>query len=118
MRGWWRAGVFLAGIVVLALVGTKAGGATVGAKLWQIGWGFLALTVLRLGYVALRAAALWRTMPNSMRLPYRELWSIRLSTEAVEMITLTGPWLAEPAKGWLLTRRGFSIARAVAFVMI
>jgi hypothetical protein len=84
--------------------------------LWQIGWGFAILTALRSGYVALRAAALWRAIPDG-HLSFGELWWIRLSTEAVEMITFTGPFLAEPAKGWLLIRRGLSTAQAVGFVM-
>ncbi len=117
MHGFWRAALFLAGAAVLAAVVASAGGTTVARMLWQIGWGFAALTVLRAGYVALRAGALWRTMPAGI-LPYRALWWIRLSSEAVEMMTLTGPWLAEPAKGWLLKRRGLSTARAFAFVLL
>jgi hypothetical protein len=117
MHGFWRAAILVAGAAVLAALVANAGGAVVAHLLWQIGWGFIALTVLRAGYVALRAGALWRTMPKGI-LPFRELWWIRLSSEAVEMITLTGPWLAEPAKGWLLKRRGLSTAQAVGFVML
>ncbi len=117
MHGFWRAVLLLAGAAVLAAVVVNAGGAVVASMLWQIGWGFVALTALRAGYVALRAGALWRTMPTGI-LPFRALWWIRLSSEAVEMMTLTGPWLAEPAKGWLLKRRGLSTARAVAFVLL
>jgi hypothetical protein len=85
--------------------------------LWQIGWSFAWLAVLRAGYVALRAAALWLAVPDRT-LTFRELWWIRLSTEAVEMFTLTGPFLAEPAKGWLLTRRGLSTAQAAGLVLL
>jgi hypothetical protein len=117
MHGFWRAALLLAGAAVLAAVVVSAGGATVARMLWQIGWGFFALTALRAAYVALRAGALWRTMPKGI-LPYRALWWIRLSSEAVEMLTLTGPLLAEPAKGWLLKRHGLSTRNAVRFVAL
>lgn len=106
-----------AGAAVLGAVVVHAGAARVAAMLWQIGWGFVLLAALRAGYVALRAAALWRAVPDGA-LSFRELWWIRLSTEAVEMFTLTGPFLAEPAKGWLLTKRGLSTAQAAGLVML
>jgi hypothetical protein len=117
MSAVWRGLMLAAGAAVLAAVVAHAGAARVAAMLWQIGWGFALLAVLRAGYVALRAAALWRALPDGA-LSFRELWWIRLSTEAVEMFTLTGPFLAEPAKGWLLTRRGLSTAQAAGLVML
>jgi hypothetical protein len=39
---------------------------------------------------------------------------IRLSEEAIQFLTSTGPFLAEPAKVWLLQRRGLSTRHAVA----
>jgi hypothetical protein len=42
---------------------------------------------------------------------------IRLSGESVEWLTFTGPFLAEPAKGWLLKRRGVSTPAAFAAVV-
>src|SRR5262245_16526465 len=117
MSAFWRGAMLAAGAAVLAGVVAHAGVSTVAAMLWQIGWSFALLAVLRAGYVALRAAALWRAVPGDV-LSFRELWWIRLSTEAVEMFTLTGPFLAEPAKGWLLTRRGLSGVQAAGLVML
>jgi hypothetical protein len=116
MSGLWRAGILVGGAAVLVAVVMHYGPSQVAAMLWQIGWGFAVLTALRAGYVALRAGALWRVIPEG-HLSFGEVWWIRLSTEAVEMITFTGPFLAEPAKGWLLMRRGLSTAEAVGFVM-
>jgi hypothetical protein len=41
------------------------------------------------------------------------LW-IRLSGEAVQFLTFTGPFLAEPAKAWLLKGRGLSAIEGFA----
>src|SRR5207244_13119603 len=43
---------------------------------------------------------------------------IRFAAEAVEMLTFTGPFLAEPAKGWLLTRHGVTAAQAFGAIAI
>jgi hypothetical protein len=48
---------------------------------------------------------------------YRDVLRIRLSAEAIEMLTFTGPFLAEPTKGWLLTRRGTPPSVAFAAVI-
>jgi len=47
---------------------------------------------------------------------YRDVLLVRLSGEAVEMLTFTGPFLAEPAKGVLLARRGLSGPQAFGAV--
>jgi hypothetical protein len=115
--GFLRVAILAAGVAVLVALVSHEGSAVIAGMLWQIGWGFAVMTALRTAYVALRAGALWCAIPRG-KLPYSELWWIRLSTEAVEMVTFTGPFLAEPAKGWLLTRRGLSTAEAVAFVTL
>jgi hypothetical protein len=48
---------------------------------------------------------------------FADVWRVRLSAEAVEMLTLTGPFLAEPAKAWLLKGRGLTTAGAFAAVI-
>src|SRR5205814_7426212 len=48
---------------------------------------------------------------------YSDVLRITLAGEAVEWLTLTGPFLAEPAKGWLLGRRGIRTASAFAAVI-
>jgi len=78
-----------------------------------VGWAFLVVSALYFAHVCVRAAALWRvtrTTASGRALRYREVLRIRLYGEAVEMLTFTGPFLAEPAKGVMLTRYG--VARA------
>lgn len=117
MSRYWRPAILAAGALVLVGLVAREGGSVVAGLLWRIGWSFLVLAALRAGYVGLRAAALQRVVPPGL-LSYRELWWIRLSSEAVEMMTMTGPLLAEPAKGWLLKRRGLSTAEAVGSVLL
>src|SRR5690606_23028523 len=47
-------------------------------------------------------------------LPFREALWIRLSGEAVQFLTFTGPFLAEPAKALLLKGRGLSAVEGFA----
>ena len=83
----------------------------------RVGWSFVLVALIYSLQVAIRAAALWRVMVGS-DVPYSDVLRIRLSAEAVEMLTFTGPFLAEPAKGWLLKRRGLATAAAFAAVII
>jgi uncharacterized membrane protein YbhN (UPF0104 family) len=46
--------------------------------------------------------------------PFGDLLRIRLSGEAVQFLTFTGPFLAEPSKAWLLERRGLALSEGFA----
>jgi uncharacterized protein (TIRG00374 family) len=109
--------LFLAfGLSVVAFLVWHAGPRLVWEMLVRAGWSFLAVVGVYAVHVGLRAAALWRTVvAGGVR--FADVLRIRLSGEAVETLTFTGPFLAEPAKGWLLTRRGLSTADAFAAVV-
>jgi hypothetical protein len=79
----------------------------------RVGWGGPVIVGLYAAHVGCRAAALWRSVIGG-RVRYVDVLRIRLSGEAVEMLTFTGPFLAEPTKGWLLKQRGLSTASAFA----
>ena len=81
--------------------------------LLRIGWHLAALGVIHALYQALRAAALSRCLLE-FRVPYRDVLWIRISGEAVRVLTSTGPLLAELAKAWLLKRRGLALHQAFA----
>jgi uncharacterized protein (TIRG00374 family) len=49
---------------------------------------------------------------------FADAFSIRLSGEAVEFLTFSGPFLAEPAKAWLLHRRGLTPSEGFAATLI
>lgn len=101
------------GIVVLLV--WRAGVRMVADMLARVGWGFAAVAVTYAMQLAIRATALWRSILSG-GVRYADVLRIRISGEAVEKLTLTGPFLAEPAKGWLLTRRGLAAADAFAAV--
>src|SRR5262249_49340140 len=103
--------LLLLGLAVLALLVRRAGLAVVVGMLRRVGWGFVAACVLYTAQLCIRALALWRTLEPPLR--YVDVLLVRLSAESVAMLTFTGPFLAEPAKGWLLTRRG--IDSSIAF---
>ncbi len=104
------------GLGVVALLLWHAGVRLVVGMLMRIGWRFPAVIGIYAAYVAIRAVALWRTMIGGV-LRYTDVLRIRLSGDAVEMLTFTGPFLAEPAKGWLLASRGVPTAAAFAAVI-
>ena len=81
----------------------------------RLGWSFLSVAAIYSLHVMTRAEALRRTILRSS-VRYADALRIRLSGDVVEKLTFTGPFLAEPAKGWLLTQRGLSGAEAFAAV--
>ena len=89
-----RAVLLAAGAGVLIVLVRRVGAATIASLLRQVGWAFVVVSALYFTHVCVRAAALWR-VTGALR--YRDVLRIRLYGEAVEMLTFTGPFLAEPA---------------------
>lgn len=100
---------------MIALLVWHAGPRVVVGMLVRLGWNFPAVAGIYAVHLAIRAAALRRTI---LRIPvtYADALRIRLSGDAMEKLTFTGPFLAEPAKGWLLKQRGLPTADAFAAV--
>ena len=115
MPRFFRRALLVAGAAVLAMLVRQIGVATVVDLLARVGWAFAVVSALYFGHVSVRAAALWRSLGT---LRYRDVLLVRLSAEAIEMLTFTGPLLAEPAKGVLLKRRGLQGADAFGGVAI
>jgi hypothetical protein len=61
-----------------------------------------------------RALALRTCVLPPTTLGYIEAVAIRLSGEAVQVLTVTGPVLAEPTRAWLLQRRGLTLTQGFA----
>ena len=111
----------IAGAAVLIVLVRNVGVATIAALLRQVGWAFFVVSALYFAHVCVRAAALWRvTSPPGGALPlrYRDILRVRLYGEAVEMLTFTGPFLAEPTKGMMLTRYGVARGDAMKGVAL
>lgn len=104
----------LAGLGLLAYLVVAIGPAEILGFLGRIGWGFLPIAALYLGYQLLRALALRAGVIRAEGLTVGDAFAIRLSGEAVQSLTSTGPWLAEPAKALLLGRRGMTTSEGFA----
>ncbi len=90
------------GLALFLFVFTRFNPAEVFSLLLRIQWGFLWITLLYAGHQALRTFALSKCLVTGRRVYWWELAKIRLSGEAVQFLTLTGPFLAESAfRGWL-----------------
>jgi len=80
----------------------------------SVGWYFVAVLLLGAAHQATRALALQACVLRRHVLRYRDALAIRLSGEAVQSLTLTGPLLAEPTKAWLLEKRGLTLKEGFA----
>jgi hypothetical protein len=117
MSRLWRVLILLSGAAVLVALVRHVGVSVIAGLLRQVGWSLLPISGLYALHVALRAFALWRGLPDGL-LPFADVLRVRIAGEAVEMLTFTGPWLAEPAKGWLLTRHGIGASEAFGFIAL
>jgi len=104
------------GLGIAASLVWRAGPRLIAGMLARVGWRFAAAAAIYAVHVGIRAVALWRSLLDGP-VRFADVLRIRLSGEAVEMLTFTGPFLAEPAKGWLLRNRGVTTAAAFAAVI-
>jgi hypothetical protein len=112
-----RALLLAAGVGVLGLVVVRIGPRAIFDLLHRVGWGFVSVSLLYAAHLVVRSFALWRSLPPPA-VPFADVLRVRLAGEAVEMLTFTGPFLAEPAKGWLLKRSGIDASKAFGAVAI
>ena len=104
----------LAGIGLFGYLFVQLGPGAVLAMLGRIGWGAVPIAAAYLAYQCLRALAMGASVPGDRLLTFRDALWIRLSGEAVQFLTFTGPFLAEPAKAWLLKSRGLTAVEGFA----
>lgn len=107
----------LLGVAVIGVLTARVGPSVVLGMLHRVGWALWLVSALYAVHVALRAVALWRGLPDGT-LPFEDVLRVRAAGEAVEVFTFTGPWLAEPAKGWLLVRYGLSATDAAGYIAL
>jgi lysylphosphatidylglycerol synthase-like protein len=103
-----------AGTALLGVLLWRLGPVEILDTLGRIGWYFAPILLLGAAHHATRALALNVCILQPGRLRYRDALAIRLSGEAVQTLTLTGPVLAEPTKAWLLERRGLTFKEGFA----
>ena len=111
--------VFLAaGVALFAYLLIRLGPGAVIEMLGRIGWGAVPIAIAYAAYQSLRAVALTASAPETTALRFRDAMWIRLSGEAIQFLTFTGPFLAEPAKALLLKGRGLSAVQGFATTII
>lgn len=105
------------GITVIVVLIVRTGPALLAEMLRRVGWNVVTIVLFYAAHVGLRAWAMWRVFVHH-RVHFFDVLRVRFAAEAVEVLTYTGPFLAEPAKGWLLTQRGLPLVDALAAVAI
>ena len=109
-----RLALLLGGAALLAALVWHLGPADVIAELGRIGWYFVAAVLLGGAYSVVRALALHACVARPDVVRYRDALRIRLSGEAIQTLTFTGPVVAEPTKAWLLETRGLTLTEGFA----
>jgi uncharacterized protein (TIRG00374 family) len=106
--------LLLLGAGLLAFLLWRLGPAEILALVGRAGWYFLPALALYTLHHVVRAFALRACVLRQGMLGYGDALAIRLSGEAIQSLTFSGPVLAEPTRAWLLTRRGLSLQEAFA----
>jgi len=109
-----RVVLFVGGAALLVLLLWRLGPSEVLDAFEQVGWYFVLALLLGAAHQATRAVALRACVLRRHVLRYRDALAIRLSGEAIQSLTLTGPVLAEPTKAWLLETRGLTLKEGFA----
>lgn len=109
--------LFLAGVAVLAWLVAALGVGDILSLVARTGWFLPLILAVYAGCQLSRAGALWLCQPQADRIPYRHVLAIRVSAEAVRLLTFTGPVLSEPSKVWLFGRRGVEAKAGVATII-
>src|ERR671925_2180286 len=102
------------GGALLVLLLWRLGPSEILDALGQVGWYFVPVLLLGGAHHAMRALALRTCVLRSGMLRYGDALAIRLSGEAVQSLTFTGPVLSQPTKAWLLEAHGLSLKEGFA----
>jgi lysylphosphatidylglycerol synthase-like protein len=107
--------LLIVGVLVMCLVLYFMGVHQILQMVRRSGWSIAWMTILYAIHIGIRGWVIWRSLPEP-RLPLLETIRIRFAAEAVEMLTFTGPFLAEPAKGFMFIKRGVPPAQAAGVI--
>lgn len=109
-----RTALLLLGAGLLGFLLWRLGPADILALVGRVGWYFLPAVALYSLHHVVRAFALRACVLRPGLIGYGDALAIRLSGEAIQSLTFSGPVLAEPTRAWLLTRRGLTKQEAFA----
>ncbi|MGH9947123.1 MAG: lysylphosphatidylglycerol synthase domain-containing protein [Pyrinomonadaceae bacterium] len=115
---WIQVAIFAAGLGLLFFVLYKIGFDTVYATVNQIGWGFLLIILTNFSRHVIRSCCIYLAIPAEHRnVSFRNVLAARLAGDAMNMITFTGPLLAEATKAAML-RGKITFSRSAAAVIV
>ena len=109
-----RMAPFVFGLALLACVAMRLGVHDILRMLVDMRWSLFPVLLLYTGHEMSRATALLWCVRGRNALTSVEAFLIRLSGEAVECLTFTGPMLSEPTKAWLLQRSGLELSEGLS----
>lgn len=102
------------GVLLLGYLFAQLGFRQIATMVVGLRWAFVPVLALYAGHQAARAWALVHCVPRSGVLSYGDALAIRLSGEAVQFLTFSGPILAEPTKAVLLQQSGLTVWEGLA----
>jgi hypothetical protein len=111
-----RIALLVAGAAALAVLVERAGASAIADMMRRAGPTFVGIVALRLVYLGMRAVSLVACLPPGALAP-GDAMRLRVVGESLEVLTLMGPFVAEPGKAWLLKRRGLQTAEAFGGVL-
>jgi hypothetical protein len=103
-----RTVLLIGGAALLLLLLWLLGPTEILDALRRIGWYFVPVLLLGGAHHATRALALYACVLRAEVLSYGDALAIRLSGEAIQSLTFTGPVLSQPMKAWLLEGHGLT----------
>jgi len=104
----------LAALGILVLLFYRLGPENILLLFRQMGWKFFGVVLIFGAQEIMRALALVQCLSSGSRPAFRKLVYIRLIGEGVRAVTLTGPFLSEPTRAWLIRRQGVPSSEAIA----
>jgi len=109
-----RTVLLILGAALLGFLLWRLGPAEIAALVGRAGWYFVPALALYTLHHVVRAFALRACVRRQGLLGYGDALAVRLSGEAIQSLTFSGPVLAEPTRAWLLTRRGLTLQEGFA----
>jgi hypothetical protein len=113
---WLRGMFFVGGSAMFGYVLMQLGPGEVLRVITGLGWTFAAVLALWSLHQMLRAAVLQACMGET-GVRFGSILRVRLAGESLQFLTPTGPFLAEPAKAWLLRQRGLPAAETYSAIL-
>lgn len=110
----WRILLLVSGCGLFVYLVMRLGAREIARSIVEIGWYFAIAAAVYMTWELMRALAYRECIAVSGACPYWDVLRFRLSGEAIQFLTSTGPFLAEPAKMWLLRKHGFTAKQAAA----